>query len=160
MHRLDRGVSGLLVMAKSLDVAEQIRDQFAARKPERKYIAIVLGHLENPQGTIESHLATDEQLNRYSVEEGAEGELAITHYRQTLELRNATMVEVQLETGRRNQIRVHMSEMGNPILVIPVWWRPAAFSLAVSTTRLACRIARLCASRSRRTDAIPHFMAR
>lgn len=119
VHRLDRGVSGLLVMAKELDVAMQIRDQFAARKPQRVYMAIVAGHLEQPQGTIESYLATDEQLNRYSVGEGEEGELAITHYKTVLPMKNATLVEVQLETGRRNQIRVHMAEMGNPILGDP-----------------------------------------
>lgn len=119
VHRLDRGVSGLLVMAKQLTIAEKIRDQFAARKPARKYVAIVHGRLEEPSGTIRTYLTTDAQLNRYSVEDPAMGELAITHYQQLFELRNASIVQVQLETGRRNQIRVHMAEMGHAILGDP-----------------------------------------
>lgn len=119
VHRLDRGVSGLLVFGKRLDVAEALRDQFAERKPERIYIAIVAGIPNEPEGTFTSHLATDEDLNRYSTHDKSAGELAITHYRVVKELRGAAMVEVQLETGRRNQIRVHFAEAGHPVLGDP-----------------------------------------
>ena len=123
VHRLDRGVSGLLVMAKSLEMAERIRDQFAARKPERQYVAIVLGSLDKSKGTIQSYLATDENLNRYSIADSSKGELAITHYEVAERLQDATIVTVRLETGRRNQIRVHMAEMGHPILGDPRYGR-------------------------------------
>lgn len=116
VHRLDRDVSGLLVVARSLEVAEQLRQQFAERKPQRRYEAIVAGQLKQAQGTIRSFLATDEQLNRHSVPTAEQGELAITHYEVLRELAEATHVSVKLETGRRNQIRVHLAELGHPVL--------------------------------------------
>jgi 23S rRNA pseudouridine1911/1915/1917 synthase len=67
VHRLDRGVSGLLVFAKSYEVADQLRAQFADRKPERRYIAIVQGQLKDSAGTFRSYLATDDTLSRHSV---------------------------------------------------------------------------------------------
>jgi 23S rRNA pseudouridine1911/1915/1917 synthase len=119
VHRLDRGVSGLLVFAKSLDVAELIRDQFAARKPERTYTAICAGRWSNAKGTIESYLTTDADLNRYSTDDQAAGELAITHFEVKQSWDDASLLEIRLETGRRNQIRVHMAEQGHPILGDP-----------------------------------------
>ncbi|MEZ6134126.1 MAG: RluA family pseudouridine synthase [Pirellulaceae bacterium] len=119
VHRLDRGVSGLLVFAKSTHVADLIRDQFAARKPQRRYNAILQGNLLAAEGTIRSYLATDEALNRYSVADSEAGELAITHFTVKQRWRGVTLVEVRLETGRRNQIRVHMAEAGHPILGDP-----------------------------------------
>lgn len=121
VHRLDRGVSGLLVFAKNEEVADQIRSQFEARKPQRKYAAIVAGKVENATGTFRSFMKTNrETLDRYSVDEHEEGgELAITHYRVKEYWRGATLVEVQLETGRRNQIRVHFAEVGHPVIGEP-----------------------------------------
>ena len=118
-HRLDRGVSGLLVIAKSEAVQQQIRDQFELRKPQRRYIAIVRGKLPDKKGTFESHLATGQDLTRYSVPNPEHGELAITHYRVEQELDDATVASVELETGRRNQIRVHFAEAGHPVLGDP-----------------------------------------
>jgi 23S rRNA pseudouridine1911/1915/1917 synthase len=116
VHRLDRGVSGLLVLAKSQEIVRQLKDQFAASKPEREYIAIVAGHMEQPVGTFESLLATDKDLNRFSTEDEEIGQLAITHFRVIAKLQNTTLVQVRLETGRRNQIRVHFAEAGHPVL--------------------------------------------
>lgn len=120
VHRLDRGVSGLLVFAKSREIADALRDQFAARKPRRKYTAIVQGRVEDQQGSIQNYLTTDEKtLTRYSTEDPNGGELAITHYVVKDHWKDTTLVEVQLETGRRNQIRVHLAELGHPILGDP-----------------------------------------
>lgn len=119
VHRLDRGVSGLLVFGKSQVVAAKIKDQFADRKPERTYIAIVAGELENRRGTFRSHLATDANLNRYSTPDEDKGELAITHYETIGTAHGASIVQVKLETGRRNQIRVHFAEAGHPVLGDP-----------------------------------------
>lgn len=116
VHRLDRGVSGVLVFAKSLEIAQRLRDQFAARKPRRRYLALVAGHVPSAEGTIRSHLATDKQLNRYSTTDESAGELAVTHYRVLKRWSEVTLIEVRLETGRRNQIRVHFAEMGHPVL--------------------------------------------
>lgn len=119
VHRLDRGVSGLLVFAKSLPLAERLRDQFEARKPEREYTALVAGVPDQFEGTFRSYLTTDKNLSRRSTPRASEGELAITHYRVTKVLDKASLVKVQLETGRRNQIRVHFAEASHPVLGDP-----------------------------------------
>lgn len=119
VHRLDRGVSGLLVFGKSLDISQQIRDQFAAHKPERRYLAIVAGEPPQPAGTFRSLLATDKDLNRFSTDDPEIGQLAVTHYQTQRQISGATLVSVWLETGRRNQIRVHFAEAGAPVLGDP-----------------------------------------
>jgi 23S rRNA pseudouridine1911/1915/1917 synthase len=119
VHRLDRGVSGLLVLGKTQEIVRQLKDQFAASKPEREYLAIVAGRMEKASGTFESLLATDKDLNRFSTDDEAVGQLAITHYRVVSVLNDATLVQVRLETGRRNQIRVHFAEAGHPVLGDP-----------------------------------------
>jgi 23S rRNA pseudouridine1911/1915/1917 synthase len=119
VHRLDRGVSGLLVLGKSQEIVRQLKDQFAASKPEREYLAIVAGQMEQPSGTFESLLATDKDLNRFSTEDEEIGQLAITHFRVISRFQDTTLVQVRLETGRRNQIRVHFSEAGHPVLGDP-----------------------------------------
>lgn len=118
-HRLDRGVSGVLVLGKSLEISKQLRDQFAERKPEREYVALVAGNVKKPAGTFKSLLATDKDLNRFSTRDEKIGQLAITHYQVVRRLDDATYVTVRLETGRRNQIRVHFSEVGHPVLGDP-----------------------------------------
>lgn len=123
VHRLDRGVSGLLVFAKSQRMLAALQDQFKQRKPDRRYIAIVAGMLERESGTYRSHLATGKSLNQYSTRDESRGELAITHYRLQQKLTDSTVVEVQLETGRRNQIRVHFADHGHPVLGDPRYGR-------------------------------------
>lgn len=126
IQRLDRGVSGLLVFAKSLELAHRLRDQFQARKPDRRYAAIVAGQVSARTGTFRSYLTTDKQLNRYSVDDPDGGELAITHYKVKETWEDATLVDVRLETGRRNQIRVHFAEAGHPVLGDPRYRRQQA----------------------------------
>jgi len=119
VHRLDRGVSGLLVFGKSPEIMRQIKDQFAANKPEREYVALVAGRLTAKTGTFESLLATDKDLNRFSTDDEEIGQLAITHYRVISQFSDVALVQVRLETGRRNQIRVHFAEGGHPVLGDP-----------------------------------------
>jgi 23S rRNA pseudouridine1911/1915/1917 synthase len=119
VHRLDRGVSGVLVLAKSLEMAEALRDQFADRKPNRKYVTLVSGIPKQAQACLRNYLSTDKDLNRIIVRSENEGELAITHYQRKQSWRDAAMLEVRLETGRRNQIRVQLAEIGHPILGDP-----------------------------------------
>jgi len=117
VHRLDRGVSVLLVFGCSLEVAQQLRSQFEARKPDRIYAGIVAGEVRQPEGTFRSFLATDRStLNQYSTRDEVAGQLAITHYELLQATPVASLVQVRLETGRRNQIRVHFAEAGHPIL--------------------------------------------
>jgi len=116
VHRLDRDTSGLLVFGKDERTAELIRQQFAARKPQREYVAIVAGSLTESTGTFRSNLYTDQFLNQRSTKDEDKGKLAITHYKVVEELQDATVVAVTLETGRRNQIRVHFAEKGHPVI--------------------------------------------
>src|SRR5262249_52015609 len=119
VHRLDRGVSGLLVFGKTPEIVRQLKDQFAASKPEREYVAIVAGQMRQQHGTFESLLATDKDLTRFSTDDETIGQLAITTFRVVKMLGAATLVQVRLETGRRNQIRVHFAEAGHPVLGDP-----------------------------------------
>lgn len=122
VHRLDRGVSGLLVFGKSLDISMALRDQFEERKPKRRYLAIIVGKPDELKGTFQSNLLTTKSLMRRSAREGEEGELAITHYEVKQTIGDVSVLEVRLETGRRNQIRVHMAEAGHPIVGDP-WYQ-------------------------------------
>lgn len=115
VQRLDRGVSGVLVLAKTDAAARGLREQFRQHTPERSYVAIVAGRVHRDTGAFRSRLTTSKTLRRYSTDD-ATGELAITHYRVERRLADATLVRVRLETGRRNQIRVHFAEAGHPVL--------------------------------------------
>lgn len=119
VHRLDRGVSGLLVFGKSAPIVTQLQEQFKQRKPERSYVAIVAGEMQASEGTFQSYLDTGNNLDRFSTHDETKGQLAITHYRVLKVLDGATVVEVRLETGRRNQIRVHFADAGHPVLGDP-----------------------------------------
>jgi 23S rRNA pseudouridine1911/1915/1917 synthase len=82
-------------------------------------MAITAGVLDQDEGTFESLLATDRDLNRFSTEDAEIGQRAVTHFRVMKRLTDATLVRVWLETGRRNQIRVHFAEAGHPVLGDP-----------------------------------------
>lgn len=116
VHRLDRGTSGLLVFGKNEGIARTLQDQFRVRKAEREYAAIVAGTVAQQEGTFSSRLLTSKSLQRFSSRRDDRGETAVTHYRVAQGLRDATHVRVTLETGRRNQIRVHFAEAGHPVL--------------------------------------------
>ena len=136
-HRLDRGVSGLLVFGKTLEISMKLREQFELRKPQREYVAIVRGELTSEEGTFRTHLATGDNLTRYSTEEGEGTQLAITHYRVIESLDDATVVQIWLETGRRNQIRVHFAETNHPVLGDPRYQPELAVHSRWTTKRIA-----------------------
>lgn len=121
VHRLDRVVSGLLVFARSGDVQQALIDQFAAHEVERRYLAVVRGRLKPDTGTLESYLVTDDpSLVVYSTRDPnhPHARRAVTHYRvlERLEPARVTLIEVELETGLRNQIRVAFADAGHPLL--------------------------------------------
>lgn len=116
VHRLDRDTSGVLVFAKNTWTRDRLQKQFAAHDIDRVYIAIVHGKLSEPSGTFRSFLAEDRDLKVRSVGNGAEGKEAITHYRTIASGRRFSILEVTIETGRRNQIRVHLAEAGHPVV--------------------------------------------
>ncbi len=119
VHRLDRDVSGLLVFGKHKPIADRLIEQFKQRKPQRVYTAIVAGVMSRDDGTFRSHLATGKNLDRFSARPSRKTEAAITHYRVLRRMSDTTLVAVTLETGKRNQIRVHFADAGHPILGDP-----------------------------------------
>lgn len=116
VHRLDRDTSGILVFAKNTFVREQLQKIFAAHEIERVYVAIVHGKLRDSSGTFRSFLAEDAEQRVRTVSDESKGKEAITHYRTTASGRRYSILELRLETGRRNQIRVHLAEAGHPVV--------------------------------------------
>jgi 23S rRNA pseudouridine1911/1915/1917 synthase len=116
VHRLDKFASGILVFARSEKVQALLQGVFSRHEIQRKYWAIVEGSVAQSQGTIQSYLAQDRSLRMHSTADKRRGKAAITHYRVLRRLGKITALEVTLETGRKNQIRAHLSEMGHPIV--------------------------------------------
>lgn len=119
VHRLDRETSGVLVFAKNFAARERLKDQFAEHSVDRVYVAIVEGSLREPSGTIRSHLFEKKNLRMVSVDRldhYPSAKLAVTHYRTIHANDRFSMLEVTLETGRKNQIRAHLSESGHPVV--------------------------------------------
>ena len=119
VQRLDREVSGLLVFAKDELVADRLVEQFKQRTPKREYMAIVAGVISRDDGTFHSHLATGKNLDRFVARPSRKTEVAITHYRVVSRMSDTTLVKATLETGKRNQIRVHFADAGHPVLGDP-----------------------------------------
>jgi RluA family pseudouridine synthase len=117
VHRLDRETSGVLVFAKNLETRERLKDRFAAHDIERIYVAIVEGYVDPIRGTIESHIRERRDLKMVVADEShPEARHAITHYRTIARVKDCSVLEITLETGRKNQIRVHLSEKGHPVV--------------------------------------------
>ena len=120
VHRLDVGTSGALVVAKSELAYRQLQEDFRARRVEKIYHALVQGYLEPAQGTISAPVGRHPSRDfKMAVVEG--GRPAITHYRTLELLPGASLLEVQLETGRTHQIRVHMQAMGHCLVGDPLY---------------------------------------
>ncbi len=116
VHRLDRDTSGVLVFAKNTYARDRLQERFAAHDIDRVYVAIVYGKLKEASGTFRSFLAEGSNLRVRSVADASQGKEAVTHYRTTASGRRYSILELTLETGRRNQIRVHLAEAGHPLL--------------------------------------------
>ncbi len=115
VHRLDRDTSGLMVFAKSIEAKENLQHNWNNMVLSRKYLAVVEGRPDPAEGIVKSYLAENSRYEVYSTDNPDEGQLAITRYR-TLKSRNGySLMEVELDTGRKNQIRVHMKDLGHPI---------------------------------------------
>ena len=115
VHRLDRDTSGLMVVAKSKEVSRLFEEDWKGLVYERVYVAVVWGVMERRSGTIRSWLRNGDFCVLSSKEEG-NGKEAVTHYRVVECGKRYTMLELRLETGRRNQIRVQMREEGHPLV--------------------------------------------
>ena len=117
VHRLDRDTSGLMMYAKNLEIAKILEDNWHDIVFDRRYVAVVSGEMEREGGTIESWLKDNKAYITYSSpEDPGGGKYAITHYHTLKTTPRCSLVELKLETGRKNQIRVHMQDIGHPIL--------------------------------------------
>jgi RluA family pseudouridine synthase len=113
VHRLDRDTSGILLFAKDEKSKMSLQGQWDAT--QKKYLAVVHGRLSSKEGTISSYLAENSAHNVYSTKDPAKGKLSHTAYRVLKETKEFTLVEIDLLTGRKNQIRVHFAELGHPV---------------------------------------------
>jgi 23S rRNA pseudouridine1911/1915/1917 synthase len=115
-HRLDRGVSGLCLLANEARIAHAVRDDASGHLLDRVYHALVEGVPQNTSGTIRSFLADDDESLVVREVSAEEGKLSVTHYRVVETGQRSASLEVTLETGRKNQIRVHLASIGHPII--------------------------------------------
>ncbi len=128
VHRLDRGTSGLLVVARTERALRALRDQLARRRASRRYVALVHGHLAHDQGIIDAPIGRSARRpTRMDVVAG--GREARTAYAVLARYRDpvpATLVVATLETGRTHQVRVHLSAIGHPVVGDLAYGRPAS----------------------------------
>lgn len=115
VHRLDRDTSGLMMFAKNIEAKERMQHNWNNMVLERKYVAQVEGEMEKDEGVVKSYLAETSQHEVYSTQNPEEGKLAVTRYKVLKRGSGKTLVEFSLDTGRKNQIRVHAKELGHPI---------------------------------------------
>jgi RluA family pseudouridine synthase len=114
VHRLDRETSGVLVFAKSFKVMENLKEQW--KNVTKKYLAVVYGVLREKSGIITSYLAENDDYEVYSVEDPDKGKLAQTKFKVIKETTRLSLLEIELLTGKKNQIRVHLFEKGHPVV--------------------------------------------
>ena len=116
VHRLDRETSGLLIFAKRRDVQKAFMDNWKGHVIDRRYVAVVEGEVEKDEGTVTSWLKDNKMFVTYSSPIDNGGQYAVTHYRTMQRLKGFSLLELVLETGKKNQIRVHMQDIGHPIV--------------------------------------------
>ncbi len=113
VHRLDKDTSGLVLFAKHPDLKKALQDDW--QKTKREYIAVVEGYVETMRGTIKEYLKETSTLLTYATKDKS-GKLAVTHYEVLYRSKSHSVLKINIETGRKNQIRVAMQNMGHPII--------------------------------------------
>ena len=122
VHRLDKDTSGVLIVAKNDKTLEFLQKQFKERRVEKKYIALIVGHLKTKQGIIETLIGRSPKDRRKQKvflpgEPDSQGKReAITKYKALKRFKNFDLVEITPETGRKHQIRCHFAYLGHPIV--------------------------------------------
>lgn len=115
VHRLDRDTSGLLVYAKTMEAEQILEHNWREIVTDRRYYALVSGRMEQKQGSVESWLKDNAAYITYSSPTDNGGKYALTHYKTVRSSDDYSLVELKLETGRKNQIRVHLQDLGHPV---------------------------------------------
>jgi tRNA pseudouridine32 synthase/23S rRNA pseudouridine746 synthase/23S rRNA pseudouridine1911/1915/1917 synthase len=114
VHRLDRDTSGILLFARSEETKLFLQQNW--EETEKRYLAVVHGTLAAKEGTLTSYLVENAALNVYSTADASKGKLSRTTYRVLRESRGVSLLEIELLTGRKHQIRVHFAEQGHPVV--------------------------------------------
>lgn len=115
VHRLDRGTSGVLIGAKHKAALSFLQRQFSERKVHKTYVAIVHGHLKEPEAIVNIPIERNPKAPA-TFRTGANGKAAVTHYKVIATSNHASMIELMPKTGRTHQLRVHMGHLGHPIV--------------------------------------------
>ncbi|MBQ6406046.1 MAG: RluA family pseudouridine synthase [Prevotella sp.] len=115
VHRLDRDTSGLMVYAKDMETEQILEHNWHQIVYDRRYVAVLSGEMEENEGTIQNWLKDNKAYITYSSLVDNGGKLAITHFFTLDRTTEHSLVEFRLETGRKNQIRVHAADMGHPV---------------------------------------------
>lgn len=115
VHRLDRDTSGLLIYAKDMQTEQILEHEWHELVYDRRYIAVVSGEMEKDEGTIASWLKDNKAFITYSSPVDNGGKYAVTHFSTLARTTEHSLVEFRLETGRKNQIRIHSSDIGHPV---------------------------------------------
>lgn len=116
VHRLDRDTSGLMVYAKDVQTQQSLINGWQQLVSDRRYLALVDGELEQQRGRVQSWLTEDKKFVTHSSSVDNGGKFAVTHYNVLASSNGYSLVECELETGRKNQIRVHMADLGHPVV--------------------------------------------
>lgn len=116
VHRLDRDTSGLMMFAKNVEAKEAMQHNWNNMVLGRRYVAVVESKVEQEEGVVKSYLAETSQFEVYSTQNPDEGQLAITRFKRLQCNNGYSLMELSLDTGRKNQIRVHMKDLGHPIV--------------------------------------------
>lgn len=144
VHRLDKGTSGLLVVAKTREAYDALTAQLAARAVTRQYVAVVHGRVARDAGVIDAPLARHPRdRTRMAIAPPGKGRRAVTRYQVVERFQDFTRVDVMLETGRTHQIRVHMASIGHPVVGDEVYGGRTARRLPVPVDGLALHASRL-----------------
>lgn len=115
VHRLDRDTSGLMVYAKDMETEQILEHNWHDIVYDRRYVAVVAGEMEEDNGTIANWLKDNRAYVTYSSPFDNGGKYAVTHFHTLKRSTDYSLVEYKLETGRKNQIRVHSADMGHPV---------------------------------------------
>lgn len=116
VHRLDQGTSGLLLFAKTPQMRDSLKELLERHEIQREYVAIVEGHPSAPEGTWDDYQYEDAHFHVHSTRDPRRGKRRITHYREVARSKKWSVLALQLETGGKNQIRVHCQQAGCPVI--------------------------------------------